>query len=197
ASLVEAAEIVARAHDGFDFKDACAFKLRKPWQFRLSAAAKVSKDKPEIFAGRIACDPHVFGEADGLGRLIDAFATAVVCPTVIEATDAVAFDPADRERGAPMRAARADDERRAALAAIQRKILVHDAQRHRAPGLKVIRPINRLPEHSHVAAGKCFGAGVDEIEVRHRGCGPLSELRPTEPRRVSPKMSNSKFSGGD
>jgi hypothetical protein len=138
ASVIEAVEIVARADERFYFKNACGFKFRKPGQFGLSAFAKVSKDKPEIFAGRVACDPHVFDEARRLGGLIGAFTPAVVFPAVIEATDAVAFDPADRKPSAPMRATRADDERRAALATVQGKILAHDTQRHRAPDLKVI-----------------------------------------------------------
>src|SRR5580704_9358090 len=113
ASIIEAVEIVARADERFYFKNACGFKFRKPGQRGLSPFAKVNEDKPEIFAGRVACDPHVFDEVRRLGGLIGAFTPAVVFPAVIEATDAIAFNPADRKPGAPMRTARADDERRA------------------------------------------------------------------------------------
>src|ERR1700686_5162904 len=96
-SIIEAVEIVARAHEHFDFENACGFKLRKSRQRWRLAAGEVSKDKPEVFAGRVTFDPHTLGEPHGLSGLIDASTPAVVFPAVIEATNAIAFDPADRK----------------------------------------------------------------------------------------------------
>src|ERR1700680_715772 len=78
--------------------------VRKMRERRRLGGAAIAGDEAEIFAGRIGAQLHLAGKARFLGRLIDALAAAVELPAVIDATDAVLFDPAEMQRRAAMRA---------------------------------------------------------------------------------------------
>jgi hypothetical protein len=71
---------------------------------------------------------------------------------VIEAAQSIALDPTGGELHAAMRAARLHQKYFAGLAAIEREILAHDAQRHRAAGFQIDAVIDRLPEPPQIAA---------------------------------------------
>src|SRR6185437_7064203 len=94
---------------------------------RLRALAEIPEDEPHRLARRIGADAHLAGEPRLFGGLLVALAGAVEFPAVIDAAYVVTFDPAEMHLRAAMRATIVDDLRGAALAAIDREILAHDA----------------------------------------------------------------------
>src|SRR5687768_6884876 len=101
-------------------------------QRRRLAFPEICEDQPNVLPHRISGDADFVRKRSSLRGLFDALAAAVVFPAVIKAADALSFDPSDGELRAPMRAARADQMRIAALTAIEREILAQDADRQRA-----------------------------------------------------------------
>ncbi len=96
------------------------------------------------------------------------------CPVLIEfpavkaAANPVVLDPADRELGLAVRAAKVDDVRFAAVAAIERELFAHDLDRLGPAGLQIFGAKNRMPKFSHVVARQCAGPGVVKIhEINH------------------------------
>src|SRR4029453_14590032 len=77
--------------------------------------------------------------------------------------------------------------RRAALAAIERKLFIHNPNPQRLANRKLMGATNRLPEHPQVAPGQSSRSGVNEIVKIHRrrhnslSRGGLSSERATEP----------------
>src|SRR5919109_4363225 len=57
--------------------------------------------------------------------------------------------------------------RRATLAAIERKLFIHDPNRQRLPNRKLMGATNRLPEHPQVTPGQSSRSGVNEIVKIH------------------------------
>ena len=82
---------------------------------------------------------------------------------MIEAADILAFDPARIELGAAVRAPKGNRMDRAALAAIEREVFIHDAQRLGPANRYVFGAIGRHPERSEEAPGNRAGPGVNEI----------------------------------
>ena len=66
-----------------------------------------------------------------------------------------------------MSAARPNEMRLTALAAIERKILAQYADRQRASGGKLVRTTNRLPEHPEKTAGQCARPGLNDFSKIH------------------------------
>src|SRR5262245_43397385 len=62
-----------------------------------------------------------------------------------------------------MGTAKADDVRRAARAAVKRKLGVHDFYGRRLSCFESFRHVDRLPKLSHVPPSQRGGAGMDEI----------------------------------
>src|SRR4029453_8201503 len=77
--------------------------------------------------------------------------------------------------------------RRAALAAIERKLFIHDPNRQRLANRKLMGATNRLPEHPQVTPGQSSRSGGNEIVKIHRRLhnslsrARLSSERATEP----------------
>ena len=82
---------------------------------------------------------------------------------MVEAAYGVLLDPAGGELRAAMRAFRCERLSRAAFAAIEREILVHDLDRDGAAGLEVSRQIDRMPEEPQIAAHECVRAREQKI----------------------------------
>src|SRR4029453_16602194 len=83
--------------------------------------------------------------------------------------------------------------RRAALAAIERKLFIHDPDRQRLANRKLMGATNRLPEHPQVTPGESSRSGVNEIFKIHRrrhyslSRAGLSSERAIEPPRGGPR----------
>src|ERR1700683_4735378 len=89
---------------------------------------------------------------------------------MIDAADAVLFDPAEMPRRAAMRTVGIDDLRAARMAAIERKVLAHDADRLGMAGGQILAAIERVPELPHEnTAGRAGARGGDVRELRHHG----------------------------
>src|SRR5262244_3544191 len=58
--------------------------------------------------------------------------------------------------------------RRAALAAIERKLFIHDPNRQRLCDRKLMGTTNRLPEYPQVTPGQSSRSGVNEFVKIHR-----------------------------
>src|SRR6185437_6573775 len=99
------------------------------------------------------------------GGLLVALAGAVEFPAVIDAAYVVTLDPAEMHLRAAMRATIVDDLRGAALAAIDREILAHDADRPGLAGRQVLGAHHRHPEPTHETAHRCARAGAGEVEI--------------------------------
>src|SRR5262245_35183404 len=87
---------------------------------RRLAVAKIGDNEVEMLHRRIGLQSHLAGEPCFLGRLLDALATTVKFPAVIDAADRLILDPAEMQRRAAMRAAIGDDLRRTCLRAVDR-----------------------------------------------------------------------------
>ena len=85
--------------------------MRERREWRRLAVAEITKDEAKIFLRRIGLDPDLAGKARLLGGLFDALAGAIELPAVIDAADAVVFDPAEMHRRAAVRAPIGDDLR--------------------------------------------------------------------------------------
>ena len=115
-AVLKALQIIAgHVLDVPDLDQAFGRAVRKMRKRRRLAGAEIAEDEAQIFAGRISAQLHLAGKARFLGRLIDALAAAVELPAVIDATDAVLFDPAKMQRRAAMRAMVIDDLRLAGM----------------------------------------------------------------------------------
>src|SRR5262247_1091776 len=85
---------------------------------------------------------------------------------------------------------------RAAVAAIERKLFIHDPNRQRLGNRKLMGATNRLPEHPQVTPGQSSRSGVNEIVKIHRrrhnslSRAGLSSERATEPPTRSPAVRN-------
>ena len=84
---------------------------------------------------------------------------------MIDAADAVAFDPAGGELRAAMRAAKADDMGCSALATIQRKSFAHDLDGFGLARAELFGAMYGMPKPAHKVAGKTPWPGGDEIFV--------------------------------
>src|SRR5581483_10063351 len=115
---------------------------------------QIRPEEAEIFARRVAGDLHLRGKARVLGGHLDTLTGLVVLPAVVEAADAVPLHPAGAELRPPVRAAKRHQVRRAALAAIEREVLAHDADRLRVAGRQIERVVDRLPEAAEIPSGE-------------------------------------------
>src|SRR6185369_9986833 len=122
-------------------------------------------------------------EARFLGRLLDALAALVEFPAVIEAADRVAFDGSRGKLRAAVRAIAVHQMQRAALTAVEREGLAHDAHRFRLAGRYVDAVVDRLPEAAQVAAGERSRPGAHDVVVSHRFpyCRHLIQLQTQVP----------------
>ena len=121
-------DVVARAHIGFR-PEIIFLEVGIARQRRRGAFAEVDEDQAEVFLGRAAADAHFLGEGFFLRRLFDALAGLIELPAVKAATNRVVFDPADGELRLAVRAAKVDDMRFAAVAAIERKLFAENLDR--------------------------------------------------------------------
>src|SRR5580704_10122754 len=162
-----------------DLDQALARAVRKMRKRRRLAGAEIAEDEAQIFAGRIGAQLHLAGIARFLGRLIDALAAAVEFPAVIDATDAVLFDPAEMQRRAAMRTMVIDDLRLAGMAAIERKILAHDANGLGVACGQILAAIERVPELPHENTPGRAGARGGDVDLGNfRHYGLCAQRRP-------------------
>jgi hypothetical protein len=84
---------------------------------------------------------------------------------VIDAADAVAFDPAGRKLCASMRAAKSHDVGGSTLAAVERKALAHDLDGLSVAGPQFFCAMYGMPEPAHESPGEAPWQGRDEILV--------------------------------
>src|SRR5262249_39926260 len=99
--------------------------LRSP--SRDTVAVRAARPRPDMrrsAPGIRASDNLECGRSE---RSLRSPQAAVTLPAMIEAADAIAFDPSNRELGAAVRAAWADNMRRTGFAAINGEVLSHDA----------------------------------------------------------------------
>src|SRR5205823_2359033 len=125
-----------------------ARERRRPERSSVVAfkVAQVGEDEAQVFLARIALDLDFLGEAGVLGGLLDALAGRVILPAVVEAAEAVPLDPASAELRPPVRAPELQQMRAAALAAVEGKVLAHDADGLCMPARQVLGTLDRLPE---------------------------------------------------
>src|SRR5581483_5031289 len=139
-------------------------EARQWWWVTLT---QVGEDEAQVLLGRIAADADLSRKGGVLGRLLHAFACVVVLPTVIEAANAVALDPACRELGAAMRAAERQQVRLAAFTSIEREVLAHDTDGQCPARLQLAGHQDRMPEHAHVPSPQRPGPGMNDVLQRH------------------------------
>src|SRR2546421_4529675 len=118
---------------------------------RRLALAKISEHQTQVLARRITRRSYLAREARIFGRHLDALPAAIEFPAVVEAAHGVALHPAEMKLGAAVRAAVIEDVRAAALAAVQRVVLAHDADRLRVPGREIFAAMDGEPELAHEA----------------------------------------------
>src|SRR5215472_16035733 len=99
------AKEVARANESVVLQHTFPLQFRIYNHRRRSALAEKSKDQTQIFFGRVAAYADLSGKTYVLCGLFDALPRTIIFPAMIEAADAVAFYPADRELGSAVRAA--------------------------------------------------------------------------------------------
>src|SRR5262249_46797904 len=126
------------------------------------------ENQSEVFLHRVPRHADLWREGFRFGWLLNASARAIVFPTVIETADKVALDPPGGELRAAVGAAMADQMRRAALTAVERKLFIHDPNRQRLANRKLMGATNRLPEHPQVTPGQSSRSGVNEFVKIHR-----------------------------
>jgi hypothetical protein len=81
-------------------------------------------------------DADILSERFLLRRLLDALAGRIVLPAVETAANAIVLYPADGKLRVPVRAAEADQVRRAGFAAVKCKVLAQNSYRLAQPGLR-------------------------------------------------------------
>ena len=146
-----------------DFQHAFFLEMRVARKRRRFTLAEISEDEPEVVASRVTAYANFFGEGFIFGGLLQTLPRTVVKPAVIHAADAVLLDPASGQLRAPMGAAKSDDVRASTAAAIEGKILAHDANRLCLSGGKIFGAIDRLPEHAHVSSRQRSGCGANQV----------------------------------
>ncbi len=109
--ILETLQPVARHELGLGLDQPFGNGCRVGREGRRLALSEIGVDEAEIFAGRIAADPHLAGKPRLLGRLFEALPGAVEFPAVIDAADVVALDPAQMHLSAAVRTAVIDDLR--------------------------------------------------------------------------------------
>ena len=134
-------------------------------KLRRIAFAEIGKDEAHVFARRIASDPDFAREAGILRGLLDALACAVILPAVVNATDVVAFHPAQVHLRAAMRAAIIDHLGAARFAAIERIIHAHDTDRFCFAFRKILAPANGHPETPHESTARSAWACARQIHI--------------------------------
>jgi len=123
-----------------------------------------------VLARGKAARAHLAREARILGRHLDALAAAVELPAVIEATQRIAFDPAEVQRRAAMRTAVFENLSASRFATIERVVLAHDADWLCVPLRQVLAAMHGKPELPHEApAGRARARGrdVDQLFSLH------------------------------
>ena len=148
-------DVVARADVGFR-PEIIFLEVGIARQGRRVAFAEVDEDQAEVFLGRAAANANLLGEGFFLRRLLDALAGLIELPTVKAATNPVALDPADGELRLAVRAAKIDDMRLAAVAAIERKLFAENLDRLGPARQQILRAKNRMPEFSHITACQLY-----------------------------------------
>src|SRR6267142_1713069 len=137
---------------------------------RRRALAEVREDEPHAFLRRIAARGHLAREVRVLGRHLYALAAAVELPAVIQAAQRVALDPAEVQLRAAVRAAVVHYLGAARLAAVERVVLAHDADRLGMCLRQVFAAVDREPELAHEAPAR--GAGTRRGEIGLVPIGP-------------------------
>src|SRR5258706_229443 len=165
-AVFQSAEIIAVANVSADVDFAFLFQFRIARKRRCFTAAEVGEDQAEKFAGRTTANFDFLGEALGLRWLLDALSRAVILPAMVKTTETILLDPAHRQLGAAMGATKIDDISGAALAAIKREVLAHDANRHGTARFQFCRNIHRLPKYPQITPGQSSRPGVNEINFR-------------------------------
>src|SRR5688572_30756350 len=130
---------------------------------RCFGLTQVREDQTEIFPSLIAPYSDLAGERFLLRRLLGALTFGVETPTMVHATDRVAFDPAGGKLRATVRTAKIHDVRRTAFAPIKREALAHDFYGFGLARTDIFRPVNRMPKPAHELAGESAGTGGDEV----------------------------------
>src|SRR5262245_47268461 len=164
-AVFQRVEVVAIANVRAGVDLAFLFELGIALERRRVTLAEIGEDQSKILLRRAAADFNFLGKALAFRRLLDALSRAVVFPAMIKTANAILLDPADGKLRATVRAAEIDDVSRPALAAVKRKVLAHNANRHSVTGFQFARNINRLPEHSQIAPGQRARSGANEINA--------------------------------
>ena len=155
-AVLEALEVIAgRLGGGPHLDHALALGLGEGRKMGGLACAEIGEDEAHVLARRIGPDADLLVIAGLLGGLLGAGAGAVELPAVIDATDFLAFHPAQVHGRAAMGAALGRDLRHARLRAEDHIVVAHDADRLGAPHGQIIAVVNRNPELAHeYAAGR-------------------------------------------
>ena len=152
-------EIAGPFHRGENLEHAFFLHMPVAWKWWRFTVAKISEDQTEIFPRRAAWNPDFLRERFFLGRLLDALAGFIENPTMINAADAVPFDPAGRELRSPVGTAEPDHVRRAALAAIESEALAHDLNRFGLAGHEIFGAMDGMPEPAHISSREASWLG--------------------------------------
>src|SRR5260370_396408 len=102
-------------------------RRREGRERRCSGFAEVGEDQPHVLARRVTFRRHLAREVRIRRGHLDALAGAVELPAVVQAAQRIAFDPAEMQRRAAMRAAIVEHLGAARFAAVERVVLAHDA----------------------------------------------------------------------
>src|SRR5207248_1791139 len=130
--------------------------------------AEVGEDEAHVLARRPGPGADFACESWLLGGLLDALAGAVELPAVVKAADRIALDPAEMELRTAMRAAIVEDLGAPGLAAIERVVLAHDADRLRVPGREVLAAVHCRPELPHELAARRAGPRRGDVHFARR-----------------------------
>ncbi len=151
-AVLVALQPVARHGLGIpDVDQARVARRREGRERRRFAFAEVGEDQPHVLARRVTFRRHLAREVRILRGHLDALAGAVELPAVVQAAQRIAFDPAEMQRRAAMRAAIVEHLGAARFAAVERVVLAHDADRPGVALRQVFAAVDRQPELPHEA----------------------------------------------
>jgi hypothetical protein len=126
---------------GIDFEDSGAIEARITPEGRWFSFAKVDKDEPEIFLGRMATDVNLFRRRLLLARLLHALSRAFVFPPMIAAPHTIPLHPTRGQLSPAVGALEGHQVGNSGLPSVESEFFTHDLNRPHLPRCKVFGPI--------------------------------------------------------